>query len=386
MRVRWSCKWVHESSVTRGESEQAAPGRLCTFTRLFATAYLSPSPSIFLCLRYFVGNTPKEVIERVMATAPGGDFVVRLSERVPNSLVLMLKTSAAAGVQRRIVYGGGRFSMDIRGSKCSHECVPVSIAFFLTFMPHHLTPADYHLSNDFICGLALSTTNRGVARTLLIASTHFTTRAAFDRSLTQLLQMDPTCRRPMARAVLDAVERGEGGAPGSASSRSDSTRSSGGGGGGGSAGGGVRVGSGNNPPGGSRSSSSGGSKKKSSREVLENAMTAAERGDFATAFQLAEEARTLGASPRNLDKAIGCEAHRSVLRFSAVVYVMQCRACLVRLSDLDSLVLQFASQLIQPRRRVDSPPCHHSLTRHPPTAFPRPHQIHSEPHATWYTR
>ena len=73
-----------------------------------------------LC-RYFVGNTSKTVIEKVMAAAPGGDFVVRVSERVPNSLVLMLKTSAAAGVQRRIVFGGGRFSMDIRGTKASHE-------------------------------------------------------------------------------------------------------------------------------------------------------------------------------------------------------------------------------------------------------------------------
>jgi hypothetical protein len=68
-----------------------------------------------------VGNTSKAVIERVMAQAPQGDFVVRLSERVPNSLVLMLKTSAAAGVQRRIVFVGGRFSMDIRGAKASQE-------------------------------------------------------------------------------------------------------------------------------------------------------------------------------------------------------------------------------------------------------------------------
>ena len=48
-----------------------------------------------------------------------------------------------------------------------------------------------------------------------------------------------------------------------------------------------------------------GTKMRSSREVLEQAMTTAESGDFARALQLAEEARHLGASPRNLEKAIG---------------------------------------------------------------------------------
>jgi len=143
-------------------------------------------------------------------------------------------------------------------------------------------------------------TNRTLSRHTSCTALHCA--HTWPRSLTQLLQMDPTCRRPVGRAVLDAVGRGEGGDPGGASSsQSDSTRSSGG------VGGGVRSNGTHNPPPPSShsSSSSGGSKKRSSREVLEQAMTAAESGEFARALALTEEARTLGASPRNLDKTIG---------------------------------------------------------------------------------
>jgi hypothetical protein len=71
--------------------------------------------------RYYVGKTTQSVIEKVMLAAPGGDFVVRESERVKDSLVLMLKTSSTAGMQRRIVFRDGKFTMDVGGTKCSHE-------------------------------------------------------------------------------------------------------------------------------------------------------------------------------------------------------------------------------------------------------------------------
>jgi len=70
---------------------------------------------------FYVGTTSQAIIEQSMSTAPGGDYVVRKSDKAANVFVLMLKLTHVTGMQKRIIYSQGKFIMDVGGTKRAHE-------------------------------------------------------------------------------------------------------------------------------------------------------------------------------------------------------------------------------------------------------------------------
>eukprot|EP00041_Stephanoeca_diplocostata_P019798 m.430722 g.430722 ORF g.430722 m.430722 type:complete len:294 (+) comp21399_c0_seq8:428-1309(+) len=69
---------------------------------------------------YYVGTLSQDAVEMAMVDNGKGDFVVRQSERIPNSLVLMVKLTNVTGMQRRIMFHGGLYVMELNGETRSH--------------------------------------------------------------------------------------------------------------------------------------------------------------------------------------------------------------------------------------------------------------------------
>eukprot|EP00039_Didymoeca_costata_P030349 m.29133 g.29133 ORF g.29133 m.29133 type:complete len:673 (+) comp8067_c0_seq1:338-2356(+) len=61
---------------------------------------------------WFVGHASQLEVEKALINAPAGDFVVRESSRTPGAFVLMVKLTAATGIQKRIIYSRGFYRMD----------------------------------------------------------------------------------------------------------------------------------------------------------------------------------------------------------------------------------------------------------------------------------
>jgi len=61
---------------------------------------------------WFVGNASQATVEKALARAPAGDFVIRASARTPGAFVLMLKLTAVTGIQKRLLFSQGSYRID----------------------------------------------------------------------------------------------------------------------------------------------------------------------------------------------------------------------------------------------------------------------------------